>query len=127
MQKVHMKFTGKNLTGNAGLTHPGRFAQKLGLKNILEETLTLQRAANARYHVADVIIMVMPGVLAGAKHMSHLAIKVWARGDSAFFDGALLDLLEGRHCYYVIKVAMKGLGKLLEAHQVFFPHPALKT
>jgi len=43
--------------------------------------------------------------------------KVWARGDSAFFDGALLDLLEGRHCYYVIKVAMKGLVNLLEAQK----------
>jgi len=74
MHNVQVKFTGKNLTGNAGLTHLGRFAQKLDLKNILEETLTLQRAANARYHVADVIIMVMLGVLAGAKHMSHLAI-----------------------------------------------------
>ncbi len=251
MKNVQVKFTGKNLTGNAGLTHLGRFAQKLGLKTILEETLTLQRAANARYRVEDVIIMVMLAVLAGAKHMSHVAIvgsdsvlcrifqwkyfpvastfsrifkrfthkhcaelseaestirkkvwgkgkrwlgritldfdstvrgvfgsqegaekgynpkkkgqksyhpllcfiaetrecfnnwfrcgdaysangcvefmkecfarlpkrvwKVWARGDSAFFQGALLDLLEERHCYYVIKVAMKGLLKLLEA------------
>jgi len=249
MKNVEVKFTGKHLTGNAGLIHIGRFANQIGLQSILEEKLTLQRAANATYQVADVILMVMLGVLAGAQHMSHLSIiggdsvlcrifqwahfpvastlsrifkrfthkychevseaeeilrqkvgkkrwvgrvtmdfdstvkgvfgnqegarkgyhptkkgqksshpllcciaesrecfhnwfrsgktysakgrvefikecfarlpkrvwKVGARGDSAFFDGALLDLLEERHTYYAIKVAMKGLVKLLEA------------
>lgn len=74
MNNVEVTFTGKNLTGNAGLIHIGRFANKIGLPSILKEQLTLQRAANARYQVADVILMVMLGVLAGAKHMSHLAI-----------------------------------------------------
>jgi len=35
--------------------------------------------------------------------------KVFVRGDSAFFIGALLDYLEGKGAEYLIKVKMKGL------------------
>lgn len=40
--------------------------------------------------------------------------KVFVRVDSAFFDGALLNLLEEKGCQYLIKVNMKGLIPLLE-------------
>lgn len=40
--------------------------------------------------------------------------KVFVRADSAFFDGALLDLLELKNCQYLIKVNLKGLTALLE-------------
>lgn len=249
MKSVQVEFTGKKLTGNAGLIQFGRFIQKLKLKPLLEHMVTIQRGENAVYQIADVALMIMLGVLAGAKHMSHVLVlrtdpvlrhlfnweqfpvdstfgrlvrlftprhchelaeveqtarqkvwgkrwrgritfdfdstvrgvyghqegaqkgynpkkkgqasyhpllcfiaetreclhswfrcgdaysangcveflkecyartpkrvwKVWCRGDSAFFNGALLDLLEERHSYYTIKVAMKGLVKLLEA------------
>lgn len=74
MKDVQVTFTGKNLTGNAGLIHVGRFAKKLGLQDILQESLTLERGANATYPVVEVVTMVTLGVLAGVKHMSHLAI-----------------------------------------------------
>ena len=40
--------------------------------------------------------------------------KVFVRADSAFFDGALLDLLESKSCQYLIKVNLRGLTTLLE-------------
>jgi hypothetical protein len=40
--------------------------------------------------------------------------KVFVRADSAFFDGALLDLLQSRSCEYLIKVNLRGLTTLLE-------------
>lgn len=40
--------------------------------------------------------------------------KVFVRADSAFFDGALLDLLEAKNCEYLIKVNLRGLTTLLE-------------
>ena len=41
--------------------------------------------------------------------------KVFVRADdSAFFDGALPDLLESRSCQYLIKVNLRGLAALLE-------------
>jgi hypothetical protein len=35
--------------------------------------------------------------------------KVFVRADSAFFDGALLDLLESKGCQYLIKVKLIGV------------------
>ena len=40
--------------------------------------------------------------------------KVFVRADSAFFNGDLFDILEGKGCQYLIKVRMKGLVILLE-------------
>ena len=74
MRKINVEFTAKNLTGNAGLTHLGRFAEKLKLPKILKEHITIQRGVTAGYSMADAVMMLMIGVLAGAKHMSHLAI-----------------------------------------------------
>lgn len=74
MRKFHTQFNEKNLTGNAGLVHIGRFAKKLGLADILRRTINIKRGDNALYPVADVVMMVMFGVLAGAKHINQLAI-----------------------------------------------------
>jgi hypothetical protein len=40
--------------------------------------------------------------------------KVFVRADSAFFDGALLNLLEAKGCEYLIKVNLRELTTLLE-------------
>ena len=74
LKDVQITFTGNSLTGNAGLVHVGRFAKKLGLHDILQDSLTLERGANATYHVVEVVTMVTLGVLAGVRHMSHLAM-----------------------------------------------------
>ena len=42
-------FTAKNLIGNAGLTHFGRFVEKLGLMRMLRQHITIKRGLNARY------------------------------------------------------------------------------
>ncbi len=80
MRKFHTKFTEKNLTGNAGLIHLARFAEKLNLASILKRTITIKRGNTADYQVENVIMILTMGVLAGAKHISHLAIL---RTDSA--------------------------------------------
>lgn len=43
--------------------------------------------------------------------------QIYVRGDSAFFDGALLDLLEQKRAYYMIKVKMKGLASILSGQK----------
>ncbi len=47
MRKFHTRSDLKNLTGNAGLVHLGRFAQKLGLANIPDRTIDITRGDNA--------------------------------------------------------------------------------
>ncbi|MCP4150638.1 MAG: hypothetical protein GY757_23025 [bacterium] len=74
MKKVKVEFTEKNLTGNAGLVHLGRFVKKLRLKELLEKHISIERADNASYQAADIIIMLLFAVLAGAKHMNHVVI-----------------------------------------------------
>jgi len=72
VRKIHVEFTAKNITGNAGLILFGQFAEKLGIKKILDRRITIKRGANADYTMGDIITMLMMGVLAGARHMSHL-------------------------------------------------------
>ncbi len=87
MCRYYVTFSEKNLTGNAGLVHLGRFAEKLGLKKMLKREITIQRGPHAAYQVADVIMMLMMGVLAGAKHMAHI-IRVPCK--IPFLDGSYL-------------------------------------
>ena len=49
MRKFHTKFSEKNLTGNAGLLNPGKFAEKLALPNILASHLSIVRGSTADY------------------------------------------------------------------------------
>jgi len=74
MKKVEAEFTEKNLTGNAGLVHFGRFIDKPGLPGILTAHLTIVRGADADYQAGDAVLMLLLGVIAGVKHISHLAI-----------------------------------------------------
>jgi hypothetical protein len=109
MRRFYVQFTEKNLTGNAGLTHLGRFVEKLKLPQMLREQISIERADNAKYDVADVIMMLAMGVLAGARHISHMAIL---RSDSAirslfnwkqFPDnttfGRIFKLFNHKHCH----------------------------
>ena len=80
MKRFTVEFTEKNVTGNAGLVHIGRFIKKLGLQQMLERHLTIQRGANANYTAGDAVIKLIMGVLARAQHISHLEIL---RSDSA--------------------------------------------
>ena len=74
MKKFQVKFTAKNLTGNAGLVHLGKFAEKLQLSKTLKKVISIERGHTANYDVGNVVMMLMMGVLAGIKHISHLAI-----------------------------------------------------
>ena len=74
MKTFSTEYTGKNLTKHAGLVNLGKFADKIGLPGILDRRLTIKRGVTADYAIADAVMMLMMGVLAGAKHLSHLAI-----------------------------------------------------
>jgi len=51
--------------------------------------------------------------------------RLFARGDSAFFNGALLDLLDAHQALYAIKAAFKGMKTLLakQSWQPLTKHP----
>jgi len=74
MKNFHVKFTAKKLTGNAGLVHLGKFAEKLQLPKTLKKIISIKRGPTADYEIANVIIMLMMGVLAFVAHISHLSI-----------------------------------------------------
>ena len=63
MKKFQVQFSAKNLTGNAGLVHLGKFAEKLQLKKTLKKVISIKRGHTANYKVADVVMMLMMGVL----------------------------------------------------------------
>ena len=108
MKSVKAEFTEKNLTGNAGLTHFGKFMKKLGMEKILEKHLGISRAENAEYSASDAVMMLILGVLAGVSHMCHLRIlrhdgvlrKVfgWKNFPSDSTFGRIFKLFTPRHC-----------------------------
>jgi len=71
VKPFQVEFSDNQLTGNAGLVHLGRFAQKLGLRNILDRHISISRGGNAKYEVAEGIIMLMLGAVSGVKHLSQ--------------------------------------------------------
>jgi len=74
MKSVKADFTEKNLTGNGGLVHFGKFMKKLGMDKILENHLGIIRAENAQYSASDAVMMLILGALAGVKHMCHMRL-----------------------------------------------------
>ena len=74
MKKFRVEFSENLLTGNAGLTHFGRFIKKLNLKKIIDNNICIPRGSNAEYQVSDVVIILIIGAIAGVKHMSQIAI-----------------------------------------------------
>ena len=86
MKNVKVEFTEKNLTGNAGLIHFGRFMKKLGLPWILKSHINIPRAPNADYQAYDAVMMLIFGVLAGVKHISHMAVLRTDKALRSIFD-----------------------------------------
>jgi len=56
----------------------------------------------------------MPPIIPPVIRIGSKKIRIIFRGDSGFFDGALIDFLEARGHGYLIKVKLKGLVELLE-------------
>lgn len=122
MRRFHVQFTEKNLTGNAGLVHLGQFAQKLGLHKLLEQNISIVRGQNAKLSVADGILILAIGVLAGAKHMSHLAILradavicalfKWDNFPDDTTFGRLFKLFRPKHCQELSEVETIARNKV---------------
>jgi hypothetical protein len=49
MIHFHVKFTAKNLTGNAGTVHFCKFADKLQLPKTLKKVISIERSPTADY------------------------------------------------------------------------------
>ena len=122
MRKYFVAFSEKNLTGNAGLLHVGRFAEKLGLGEMLRKTLTIERAPNADYQAADAVLMLMMSVLAGVKHMVHTVILKndnvlrslfrWDKFPDTTTFGRIFRLFSPRHCKELAEVEDTARGKV---------------
>jgi len=108
MQKFQVQFSAKNLTGNAGLVHLGKFAEKLQLPKTLKKVISIKRGTTANYEVANVVMVLMMGVLAGIKHISHLNIlrhdvvirKLfdWEKFPDNRTIGRVFELFNHKHC-----------------------------
>ena len=66
------RFTEQRLTGRAGLVMVARFARKLVLARIIDETVHVKRGANARYPLGMIMTGVALGIVSGCRHISHL-------------------------------------------------------
>ena len=109
MKQFQVEFSDNKLTGNAGLIHVGRFAKKLGLKDILERHLSISRGENAKYDVTTCILMLMIGVIGGVRHLSHLLLLKadtvirklfgWESFPHPFTFGRLFKLFRQVHCH----------------------------
>ncbi len=114
MRKFHVTFSEKSITGNAGLVHLGRFAEKLGLSKSLRQKISIERGANAQHQVADIILILTMGVLVGVKHMSHLVILKadtairtlfgWKIFPDVTTFGRVFRLFTPRHCSELAEV-----------------------
>ena len=124
MRKYYVTFSEKNLTGNAGLVHLGRFAEKLGIQKMLDKILTIQRGPSADYQVSDAVTMLMMSVLAGVKHMAHTvmvkndevlrALFRWDKFPDATTFGRIFRLFSPGHCM--------ELGEVEKAARCRLPH-----
>lgn len=124
MNKFQVKFTAKNLTGNAGLIHLGKFADKLQLTSTLKKVISIERGHTANYEVGDLIMMLMMGVLAGIKHISHLAIlrhdsvirKLfnWEKFPDNRTFGRIFELFNHKHCNELHQAEQQAREKVWE-------------
>ncbi len=76
--KVKIRFSEKKLTSNAGLVPIYNFINKIGLPELLDRKLTVKRGDNAVHSTGFAVLIVLFGVAAGAKHISHM---VMLKGD----------------------------------------------
>jgi hypothetical protein len=122
MRKFHTEFTAKNITGNAGLLLLGNFAEKIGLQKMLEQQISIKRAPQATYNVTDAITVLMFGVLAGAKHISHMALLRYDEALCALFSwdnfpddttfGRIFKLFSQKHCCELSDVESRARSKV---------------
>ena len=114
MKSFRIEFTEKKITGHAGLVHFGRFIEKSGLKATLEKHLDVKRGPNANYSMADAVIMLALGAIAGVKHISQLAILrtdrvlrklfEWEQFPASSTFGRIFRRFKPRHCQELVEV-----------------------
>jgi hypothetical protein len=66
------RFSEHRLTSRAGLIMVARFAGKLGMARIIDETVHVKRGANTRYELGMLLTGIVLGIVSGCRHISHL-------------------------------------------------------
>jgi Transposase DDE domain group 1 len=66
------RFSERGLTSRAGLIMVARFARKLGLARVIDETVHVKRGTNIRYTLGMIVSSVTLGIVSGCRHISHL-------------------------------------------------------
>ncbi len=70
--RIKSEMSGKGLTTNAGLLPVLKFMQKLGFRERISKTVTIERSLNAKYDFSDIVQMTVVGLIAGATSMEHI-------------------------------------------------------
>lgn len=114
MKDVHVEYTNTSLTGNAGLVPVGKLIKKLGLTELFETHITIERGANAVYSVTEALVITRLSVVAGGSHLSHVGllrkdgllrrIFEWVRFPVNTTLGRIFRLFTPKHCAEVAEV-----------------------
>ena len=70
--RIKTEMSGKGLTVNAGLLPVLKFMQRLGFRERISETVSIERSLNAKYNFSDIVQMSVVGLIAGAESMEHV-------------------------------------------------------
>jgi len=68
--KVHIDATGKNMTSQAGLIPVIQFLDKLGFRELFQQTVHHDRRHNAVYTLEDSVFLIVVGLIGGAYSLS---------------------------------------------------------
>jgi len=104
--KIKTEMNGKGLTVHAGLLPVLTFVGKLLFRERIHDAVDKERGANAEYQFADIVQMVVIGLIAGATSMAQV-VKVWADDvvrKMAGWEDAPVETTVGR----IMKLAGKG-------------------
>jgi hypothetical protein len=77
--KVRLSATAKGLTSQAGLIPVVKYLGRMGFENIVSQAVPHRRGNNADYHLADMMLLTLVGMIGGASSIAKLC-AVWSDG-----------------------------------------------
>lgn len=76
-RKISFEHTANGLTSQAGIVPVFHFLQRLGFDQLCCQHLNFKRGANARYSMADTVLITLIGMVAGANSLLKITV-VWS-------------------------------------------------
>lgn len=74
---VKISSTAHGLTSQAGLIPVVKYLEKIGFEKTIKENISHRRGDNAEYHLSDVVLLTLVGMIGGATSMAKVT-TVWA-------------------------------------------------